>query len=323
LRPGAEWLKMAITTIGIALAFVCVILGLIVAALGAKHMDTRLEQERIETFVVQGAEKPGARMLAELEGREYSEALVQRTLLAWLGGVVRFLSRYAPTKTMQETNRRLTIAGSPYNLRAETFYGVRVLLLLVGLLLAWGTYRFNPSNQYLLLALMLLFVCLAGPGVWLGARMRQRQDMIRRGLPDALDMLSVITAAGLGFDQAMLRLGKTFKSPIGQEFARAVSEMEIGVSRSEALRDMQARVDIPELSSFVAVILQSEQLGMSIADVLHAQAEQMRIYRQFRAKELAQQLPARMMVPLALFIFPALIAVILGPFFPLLLEILR
>ena len=142
-------------------------------------------------------------------------------------------------------------------------------------------------------------------------------------MPDALDMLAVITAAGLGFDQAMLRLGQTFKTPVGQEFARVVSELEVGVSREQALRDMQARVDIPELSSFVAVILQSERLGMSIADVLHSQAEQMRIYRQFRAKEVAQQLPARMMVPLAIFIFPALLAVILGPFFPLLLDILQ
>jgi tight adherence protein C len=174
-----------------------------------------------------------------------------------------------------------------------------------------------------LLALLIQLLFLAGPGVWLSAMMRKRQNEIRRGLPDALDMLSVITAAGLGFDQAMLRLGQTFRTPVGQEFARVVSEIEVGISRKQALRDMQARVDITELSSFVAVIIQSETVGMSIADVLHTQAEQMRIYRKFRAKEIAQQLPARMMIPLALFIFPALLAVILGPFFPVLLEILQ
>jgi tight adherence protein C len=240
-----------------------------------------------------------------------------------LSALVAFLSRYAPQQTLQETNRRLAIAGNPFNFRAGQFYGARVLMLIVGVLMAFGLYRLKPSPTYLLLALLLTLVFLVGPGVWLRAMMRQRQGLIRRGLPDALDMLSVITAAGLGFDQAMLHLGQTFKTPVGQEFARTVSEIEVGVSRKQALRDMQARVDIPELSSFVAVIVQSEQLGMSIADVLHSQAEQMRIYRQYRAKEIAQQLPARMMIPLALFIFPALLAVILGPFFPVLLDILQ
>jgi tight adherence protein C len=314
---------MTITTIGVILAFVAVLLGLIVAALGARHLDNRLEQERIQAFVVQRPDGLGPRNLAELEGREFSEALIQRTLGSWLRVMINFFSRLTPPQTMREVNRRLVIAGNPYNLRAGTFYGARVLLLIIGIAMALVIYRLKPSPLYVLLALLILLLFLAGPGVWLGAMMRKRQNEIRRGLPDALDMLSVITAAGLGFDQAMLRLGQTFRTPVGQEFARVVSEIEVGVSRKQALRDMQARVDIPELSSFVAVIIQSEQVGMSIADVLHAQADQMRIYRKFRAKEIAQQLPARMMIPLALFIFPALLAVILGPFFPVLLEILQ
>jgi tight adherence protein C len=312
---------MTITTIGFILAFAAVVLGLIVAALGASYLDNRNQHERIQTFVMQGSEGP--RNLAELGGREFTEAFLQRTLGSWLRSIVNFLSRLTPPQTMRETNRRLVIAGNPYNLRAGTFYGARVLLLIVGAGLALIVYRLSPSRLYVLLALLILLLFLGGPGVWLSAAMRRRQDLIRRGLPDALDMLSVITAAGLGFDQAMLRLGQTFDTPVGLEFARVVSEIEVGISRKQALRDLQARVDITELSSFVAVILQSEQLGMSIADVLHSQAEQMRLYRKFRAKEIAQQLPARMMIPLALFIFPALLAVILGPFFPVLLEILQ
>lgn len=198
-----------------------------------------------------------------------------------------------------------------------------MLFLIAGALISLTIYQANPSLKYLLFALLVLLVFLAAPSAWLGRMMRLRQDTIRQGLPDALDMLSVITSAGLSFDQAMLRLGQTFKTPIGMEFARVVSEIEVGVSRKQALRNLQARVDISELSSFVAIILQSEALGMSVADVLHAQAEQMRIYRQFRAKEIAQQLPAKMMIPLTLFIFPALLAVILGPFFPVLMQILK
>jgi tight adherence protein C len=153
--------------------------------------------------------------------------------------------------------------------------------------------------------------------------MRKRQQTIRHGLPDTLDMLSVCVAAGLGFDQAMMRVGQTFRTPMGMEFARVVSEIEVGISRRQALRNLQERVDISELSSFVAVILQSETMGMSIADVLHSQAEQVRIFRQYRAKEIAQQLPAKMMFPLALFIFPALLAVILGPTLARFVDILQ
>jgi tight adherence protein C len=314
---------MSITTIGVILAFLAVLLGLAFAALAATFLDNRHEQERIQSFVVQRPNGLGPRNLAELEGREFSDGLLRRTVGSWVGALVRFFSRLTPPQTLRETNRRLTIAGNPHNLRAGTFYGARVLLMIAGAALALVVFRLSPSRMFVLLALLVLLVFLAGPGAWLSAAMRRRQNAIRRGLPDALDMLSVITAAGLGFDQAMLRLGQTFDSPVGQEFARVVSEIEVGVSRKQALRDLQERVDIPELSSFVAVILQWEQMGMSIADVLHSQADQMRIYRHFRAKEIAQQLPARMMLPLALLIFPALLAVILGPFFPVLLEILQ
>lgn len=314
---------MTSTVLGVLLAFTAVLLGLIVAAVGARFLDNRAEQRRIQAFVIQAQGQLERRNLAELQGREFSEALIQRTLGAWLNGIVTFFSRFTPPKTVAETNRRLTIAGNPFNLRAGGYYGARVLLMILGTLLGLVFYRLRPSPTYLLVALLLVVVFLAGPELWLRGMMRQRQTLIRRGLPDALDMLSVITDAGLGFDQAMLRVGQSFMTPIGHEFARVVSEIDVGVSRREALRHMKERVDIDELSSFVAVILQSEQLGMSIASVLHSQADQMRIYRQLRAKEIAQRLPARMVIPLALFVFPALFAVILGPFFPLLMRLLQ
>ena len=135
-------------------------------------------------------------------------------------------------------------------------------------------------------------------------------------------MLSVCASAGLGFDQSLQKVSDSWKTPLGFEFRRVVQEMEVGLSRSEALRNMSHRLEIKELSSFVAVIVQAEQLGMQIADVLHSQAEQMRLLRQFRAKEIANKLPAKMMVPLALCILPALIAVILGPMLPAFIDTL-
>jgi tight adherence protein C len=181
--------------------------------------------------------------------------------------------------------------------------------------------RARPETRSLLSGLMILVVAFILPITWLRWKVSSRQNEIRRSLPDALDMLSVSTAAGLGFDQAIQKVSQFFKTPAGEEFGRIVSEMEVGVSRQQALRNFADRVRISEISSFVAVIIQSEILGMSIADVLHAQAEQMRIQRQFRAKEEAQKLPVKMMVPLALLILPALLAVLLGPTIPAILEI--
>lgn len=314
---------MVLNTIGLILAFVFVLLGLIIVAFGLKSFGASETQRRIQSFVIARHDNLQARILADLENREFTETFFQRTIVYWLNTIASFLGRYTPQKTIQETQRRLTIAGNPFNLRAPQFYGFRLLFFIAGIFLSFAVFKTNSSPIYLLLASLILFFSFMAPGVWLNATMRRRQNMIRQGLPDSLEMLSVCVAAGLSFDQALLRVGQTFKTPIGLEFARVVSEMEIGVSRRQALRNLQARVDISELSSMVAVILQSEALGMSIADVLSAQAEQMRIYRQYRAKEIAHQLPAKMMLPLVVFILPALWAVILGPTIPKLIELLK
>jgi tight adherence protein C len=167
---------------------------------------------------------------------------------------------------------------------------------------------------------MAFLLFLAGPTVWLQRKVRDAQDAVRKALPDALDMLSVCASAGLGFDQALQRVSDYWNNKLAEEFKRVVHEMEVGVSRADALRNLSNRLDVTELSNFVAVIVQAETLGMRIADVLHSQAEQMRILRQFRAKEVANTLPAKMMVPLAMLILPALIAVILGPLVPTFID---
>ena len=299
------------------------LIGLTVIYVGFRFFGGDETQQRIQSFVVDPYETLQEQNLVTLESRGFTGNLFQRTVVSWLNSIVTFLGRFTPQQTIQETQRRLTIAGNPFNLRVPQFYGFQVLFMIVGAMIALVIFQSNPTPVFLLLSLLLLVAFIIGPGAWLRTMMRRRQEDIRRSLPDALDMLSVCVSAGLSFDQALLRVGQTFKTPIGLEFARVVSEIEVGVSRRQALRNLQARVDITELSSFVAVILQAETLGMSIAAVLQSQAGQMRIYRQYLAKEIAQLLPAKMMIPLVLFIFPALWAVILGPTIPNLMEILK
>ena len=149
----------------------------------------------------------------------------------------------------------------------------------------------------------------------------RRQSSVQKGLADAMDMLSVCATAGLGFDQSLQRVSEYWDTPIGREFGRVINEMEMGLTRRDALRNLSDRLEIREISSFVALILQTEQLGMSISDTLHTQAEQMRIERRFHAQEQAQKAPIKMLIPMALLIFPALLAVILGPALPTLREV--
>lgn len=308
----------------LAIMIIIVLIGILMVAIGLKFFDNSEIRKRINTFIVepQTSNLPGN--LSDLQNENFSDGLLQRTVINWINRAITYLGRFTPGQSVQETNRQLVIAGNPGNIRAQQFYGVRFLFFVSGFGLAFLIFQQEPIGDLSwLVALLVLFVFAILPNSWLKMKMRQRQDAVRRSLPDALDMLSVCTAAGLSFDQSMLRVGQMFKTPIGNEFARVVSEIEVGIARQQALRNLQARVDISELSSFVAVILQSEILGMSISDVLRAQAEQMRIYRQYRAKEAAQQLPAKMMVPLVFFIFPALLAVLLGPTIPAIMQVLR
>ena len=121
----------------------------------------------------------------------------------------------------------------------------------------------------------------------------------------------------------MQRISESLKTPLGQEMGRVVKEEEMGLTRKEALRNMAERLAIPELSSFVGVIIQSDQLGMSIAETLYTQASQMREERRFRAQEQARKLPLKMLFPMLFLIFPALLIVIMGPSIPTFVAFFR
>src|SRR5688572_12629964 len=122
-------------------------------------------------------------------------------------------------------------------------------------------------------------------------------------MPDALDLLTICVEAGLGFDAAMSKVSDKWDNELSQAFARTIREIQLGKVRRDALKDMSDRLGIPEMMSFVAAIIQSEQLGVSMAKVLRIQADQMRIKRRQRAEEEAHKAPIKMIIPLALLVF--------------------
>jgi tight adherence protein C len=151
------------------------------------------------------------------------------------------------------------------------------------------------------------------PQMWLSSKIARRQKDVRRGMPDALDLLTICVEAGLGFDAAMAKVSEKWENEISLAFGRVIREIQLGKLRREAMRDMADRVGIPEMTSFVAAVIQSEQLGVSMAKVLRIQSDQMRIKRRQMAEEEAHKAPIKMLIPMAGLIFPSLMIVLLTP----------
>jgi tight adherence protein C len=154
------------------------------------------------------------------------------------------------------------------------------------------------------------------PGMWLSAATRSRQDKIRRGLPDILDLLVVSVESGLALDAALKRVGDEMAivhPDISEEFRIATMESQMGIPRSEALENMARRCGVDELRSLVSVIAQAERFGTSVAKALRNQGEALRTKRRQQAEERAQKTAVKLMIPLVLFIFPSMGVVLAGP----------
>lgn len=299
--------------------------GLVVAIIGLMRINrsSDLITHRVQDFVIDHDKPQTNNLFRRIIPREVSGSFVNRTIVPMFNGLINFFGKYMPGKAIPKLEHTLAVAGNPLGLHAQAFYGLRVFMLLIGMAIAFlMNYKDKPIDTLnLILGLLIIILFLFLPQLWLNARARARKDEFRRNLPDALDMLSVCASAGLGFDQSLKKITEYWPTALGAEFKHTIQEMEMGITRSEALRNMSNRLDVDELSSFIAIIIQAESMGMSFADVLHSQAKQMRILRQFRAKEIANTMPAKMIIPLAVFIFPALIAVILGPIIPTILDL--
>jgi len=251
-----------------------------------------------------------------LEEIELSQPFSQRVIKPLIKGIAQFIGRFAPQRNIENIRHKLELAGKPYGWGPTEFLGVRGL---AGILLATLTFLLlTLTGQYLpkrflatLVAGGLGFYLL--PTLWLSSRIGKRQTEIVKALPDALDLLTISVEAGLGFDAAMSKVAEKWENELSLAFSRVIQEIQMGKLRREALRDMADRMEVTDVSSFVAAIIQADQLGVSIAKVLRIQSEQMRIRRRQRAEEKAHQAPVKMLFPMAFLIFPALFIVLLGP----------
>ena len=238
----------------------------------------------------------------------------QRILIPALQGVSGLGRRVSPVGYFESVQRRLVLAGRPGPEELDRFLAGRVITVLLVPVAIAGSYFTPVSHEYRLLEFIVLALfLLLGPEALLNRAAEARQDAIRMQLSNLLDLLSISVEAGLGFDQALSRAVAVIEGPVSEEFGLMLAETRVGASRREALEALDARTDVPELHSFVLALLQADAYGVSISQILRAQAEEMRIARRQLAQEKAQKAPVKMLFPLVFCILPALFIVVIGP----------
>ena len=259
-----------------------------------------------------------------LEEVELSQPFRERVLRPISESILGFLGSLTPQQNLQEMQHRLEVAGRPYGWSVVDFMGLRVLSALLSAALA---FVLTMLGEVALLQRLFLMAAAGGlgfflPVLWLRQRINSRKSQLLRALPDGLDMLNICVGAGLGFDAALSRVGDVWDTVLADEFNRVVTEIRLGKTRREALLDLADRTEVLEIENFVATIVQADQLGVSIAKVLRTQAEQMRILRRQRAEEAARQATIKLLFPLVFLIFPSMLAVLLGPAVPQIIDTL-
>lgn len=258
---------------------------------------------------------PAPRNLRELEmNRPFSERVI-KPLAAQLASTV---GRLTPARSYDAIRRKLILAGNPNGMVPSDFLGMQGLSLLVmGL---FGLVLFvmlrQTSGKAILVVGVFLVIGFVYPRAWLDRKVRSRQRLLKEQLPDSLDLLTIMVEAGLGFDAALARLVEKAQNELSQEFALVLSEIRLGKSRREALKQLGDRTNVEDVGTFVTSLIQADQLGVSISRVLRVQSAQMRVKRRQRAEEAAHKAPIKMLFPLAFLIFPSMFIIILGPAVP-------
>jgi tight adherence protein C len=284
-----------------------------VGMLTAVAIGTR-QRHRRAAHVLEG-QLGSVDILIDLRQEELNRSLTQRLVIPTLGSFKAVARRLTSEDMRIRLDRKLLLAGSPKGWDVERIVAVRFFLGLVVPLLYIALSVLTGKLDTLAVAgsCLVSYVGLFGPPSLLSARASRRRESIRQELPDTMDLLTISVEAGLGFDAAMGQCISNIKGTLSDELSRVMQEMQLGVARSQAFRNLDARTDVEELKSFVLAMIQADQFGISVSRVLRAQAAQLRVRRRQRAEEKAMKLPVKMIFPLILCVMPSLFVVVIGP----------
>ncbi len=263
-------------------------------------------EERVEQVTMLG------RVPSERE-QALARPLVQRVF----GPVAKKMSgailAATPKSMLEAAGHKLDAVGNPWKMTPGEYVILRIITLIlipVGVVILTGGLGTGKAMLFALSAAGFGWVI---PELMMQSRTRQRWKEIRKALPDCLDLLTVSVEAGLGFDAALVRVVERRKGPLSDEFGVVLREMRVGTPRREALRQLAERVRVDDITSLTSAIIQTDHLGVGIANILRIQADRSRVKRRQLVEESAMKAPIKMLFPLVFFIFPTLFVVLLGP----------
>ncbi len=240
-----------------------------------------------------------------------SEPFVVRVGAPLLHRLQGFARRLLPGSILTGIERRLVLAGEPLSLHA--FLSVEMVATGAGVLLALFEVARSLSATTALISVVAIGVAAGLPLYWLRLKVASRKKAILKALPDAVDLIVTSVGAGLAIDAALAQVGQDTRGPLGEELRLTVRETALGRSRRDALQYMIERTQVPELKTFVQSLIQAEQTGIPIGQVLRTQAAQMRVHRRQRAETKAQRAPVKMVLVLVLLVLPSMLLMIMGP----------
>lgn len=307
---------MNMTLIGIIVGIVIFGGAAALVVVGLRY-SRQNQQDDTDPVMMRLAEATQRGESVSLEDIELQQPFMERVVVPVIKKIGELSTRFTPQKLLEETTLKLELAGNPGRIDAATFLATRFmgatvfggLLLLISFL---STSKW-PLGRVILVVGIFTALGFFFPQMWLQSRINRRQNEVRKAMPDALDLLTICVEAGLGFDAAMAKVSEKWENELSIMFGRAIREVQLGKPQREALRDMADRLGLPELTSFVAAVIQSQILGVSLAKVLRIQSDQMRMKRRQFAEELAHKAPVKMIIPMALLTFPSIMIVLMAP----------
>ena len=279
-------------------------------------VDTMLNSRRRYATVLQTQVGGTADSVANLRNEQLKSSSLERLIFPFTAKVISSITRHTPLDLYRRVNRLIELAGNPPALTAERIVAFKIVFGIVGVVVGILVAPLLPFTGFAVPVVTVGVFALAGytfPSAGLAARASKRQKEIRKALPDTMDLLTISVEAGLGFDAALAQVVKNVPGPLSEEIARMLQEMQIGVTRAEALRHLNDRTDVPELDGFVLSMIQADKYGVGVAKVLRAQSTELRQKRRQRAEEVAQKVPLKLLFPMIFLVLPALFIVILGP----------
>jgi tight adherence protein C len=292
---------------------ILIVLAIMLVIIGIRHPYSTGDQkmlDRLDEFTQTGEQ-------IDLEKLEMSLPFTERVIYPLARKLGDFTMKFTPQNWLTSTNRRLELAGRSSKMDATVELTLQLIwgagLGVVTFVLLKLLAKDFSTGRIFLFSIVAVLIGLFLPYYQLSRQITKRQKEIRKAMPDALDLLTICVEAGLSFDGAMAKVVEKWNNELSLAFARLIQEIQLGKLRREALRDMQENVGVSEMTSFVAAIIQSEQLGVSLAKVLRVQADQMRVRRRQLAEEEAHKAPIKMLVPMAFLMFPSILIILLAP----------